>query len=131
MTAGAMAPDGAIICISNPGWTIDDLSADDFSLVNWEKATWTRISVFAAQMQRDCSVMVALTLEQNRRYSHRVFHLNPGLVSSETFPYGQLPLLVGLARRIAFITPAAVIPDDYADTPLFVSGQLRGVLRKR
>lgn len=121
VTAGAMAPGGVIISIGNPGWTMDDLSASDFSLVEWEKTAWTRMSVFAAQMQRDSSVMDAYILEQNRRYTHRVFHLNPGLVASEKFPYGQLPFLVGFARRIAVMTPAAVDPDDYADVPVYVS----------
>lgn len=109
---------------------MDDLSASDLSLVDWEKTAWTRMSVFAAQMQRDSSVMDAYILEQNRRYAHRVFHLNPGLVASETFPYGQLPFLVGFARRIAVLTPAAVDPDDYADVPAFVSSTLLFQLRR-
>ena len=53
------------------------------------------MSVFAAQMLRDSSVMDASVLEQNRRYPHRVFHLNPGLVASEAFPHGQVTFLVG------------------------------------
>lgn len=121
VSANAMAPDGVIISVGNPGWTMDDLSANDFSLALWEKTAWTRMSVFAAQMLRDSSVMDADTLEQNGRYHQRVFHLNPGLVASETFPYGQLPFLIGIARRIAIMTPAAVEPDDYADVPVFVS----------
>lgn len=123
-TAGAMAPGGVIISVGNPGWSKDDLSTSDLSLVEEEKAAWTRMNVFAAQMLRDSSVMDAVTLEQNRRYKSRVFHLNPGFVASETFPYDELPLLVSVARRIAVHTPAAVEPDKYADVPVFVGTRL-------
>lgn len=123
-TSGALSPDGVIISIGNPGWSKDDLSVSDLSLVEQEKRAWSRMSVFAAQMLRDSSVLDAITLEQNMRYGHRTFHLNPGLVASETFPYAALPFLVSFARRLAVLTPMAAKPDEYADVPVFV-GDIR------
>ncbi|MBW0581940.1 hypothetical protein O181_121655, partial [Austropuccinia psidii MF-1] len=111
-----------IVSIFSPGYNYPNLNLNDLSLKNLNSKNPWKFIMAINQAKRDSMVLDAITMEFNRRYPFRVYHLFPGFVHTNAaanralpFPLPQLSSIFGptLARTIGNT------PSSYSDIPVF------------
>jgi hypothetical protein len=118
--AGALAPGCVVLAVANPGQDLAGLSVDDLSLQHM--ACRTTLGAWLAQSARDSCVLDAFITEQIDKFpQYKWFHVWPGLVASEYYPFEAFPFPVNLVLRVAVRTPIAKSTQALADLIAYVS----------